>query len=72
MPNLPEADAPVFFVVGHGKSGTTWVSNVLDSHLEILCRGEGRFFERDFVRVAPPEDLQRGWLTSVQPTSLCP
>jgi hypothetical protein len=70
LPNLPERETPVFFVVGHGKSGTTWVRNVLDAHPEILCRGEGRFFGRDFVRVAPPEDLSRGWLTSVQPTSL--
>ena len=35
---------PVFFVVGHQKSGTTWLMRMLDSHPEILCRGEGRFF----------------------------
>jgi hypothetical protein len=70
LPGLPEGAATVFFVVGHGKSGTTWVRNVLDAHPEVLCRGEGRFFGRNFVRVAPPEDLGRGWLTSVQPTSL--
>ena len=63
-------DAPVFFVVGQGKSGTTWVRNALNSHPEILCKGEGRFFERGFVRVAPPEDLSKGWLKSVQHTSL--
>jgi hypothetical protein len=70
LPNLFDMDAPVFFVVGHGKSGTTWVRNVLNAHPEILCKGEGRFFERDFVRAAPVQDLQRGWLKSVQPTSL--
>ena len=35
---------PVFFVVGQQKSGTTWLMRILDSHPEILCRGEGRFF----------------------------
>jgi hypothetical protein len=73
IPRLPShfaRDAPVFFVVGQGKSGTTWIRNALNSHPEILCRGEGRFFERDFVQVAPLEDLSRGWLKSVQPTSL--
>ena len=70
LPGLSDGDAPVFFVVGQGKSGTTWVRNALDAHPEILCRGEGRFFGRDFVRVASPDDLKKGWLTSVQPTSL--
>jgi hypothetical protein len=68
--NLPERATPVFVVVGDGKSGTTWVRNVLDAHPEILCRGERRFFGREIVRVTAPEDLSRGWLTSVQPTSL--
>jgi hypothetical protein len=70
LPSFFDGDAPVFFVLGQGKSGTTWLRNVLNAHPEILCRGEGRFFGRDFVRVAPPEDLERGWLKSVQPTSL--
>lgn len=70
LPGLSGGEAPVFFVVGQGKSGTTWIRNALNSHPEILCKGEGRFFERDFVQVAPPEDLSRGWLKSVQPTSL--
>jgi hypothetical protein len=38
------AESPVFFVVGHQKSGTTWLMRMLDAHAEILCRGEGRFF----------------------------
>ncbi len=38
------AETPVFFVVGHQKSGTTWLMRMLDAHAEILCRGEGRFF----------------------------
>lgn len=35
---------PVFFIVGHIRSGTTWLMRMLDAHPEILCRGEGRFF----------------------------
>ena len=38
------ASTPVFFVVGQQKSGTTWLMRILDSHPEILCKGEGRFF----------------------------
>src|SRR5918997_3870057 len=38
------ANTPAFFVVGYQKSGTTWVMRMLDSHPEILCKGEGRFF----------------------------
>ncbi len=43
LPN-PAGSTPVFFVLGHQKSGTTWLMRMLDSHPEILCRGEGRFF----------------------------
>src|SRR4051794_8577553 len=41
---------PVFFIVGRGRSGTTWLRSILNSHPEILCWGEGRFFERSFKR----------------------
>jgi len=37
---------PVFFVVGRAKSGTTWLTRILDAHPEILCKGEGIFFGR--------------------------
>jgi len=40
-------------VVGHGKSGTTWLARLLGSHPEILCLWEGRFFGREWHR----EDL---------------
>jgi len=40
----PPASTPAFFVVGYQKSGTTWLMRMLDSHPEILCKGEGRFF----------------------------
>lgn len=46
-PRVPNAGTPVFFVVGMGKSGTGWLQQMLNSHPEILCRGEGRFFGRD-------------------------
>ena len=39
---------PVFFVLGQQKSGTTWLMRMLNSHPEILCRGEGRFFGREW------------------------
>ncbi|MBA3472886.1 MAG: sulfotransferase domain-containing protein [Rubrobacter sp.] len=40
--------SPIFFVVGHQKSGTTWLMTTLDSHPEILCQGEGRPFGRNW------------------------
>lgn len=36
-----------FFVVGHAKSGTTWLERTLDSHPEVLCRGAGLFFGKN-------------------------
>ena len=47
---LSGGSVPVFFVVGHEKSGTTWLMEMLDSHPEILCKGEGRPFGRTFRR----------------------
>jgi hypothetical protein len=44
----------VFFVVGLGKSGTSWLMRTLDGHPEILCRGEGRFFGREWKRSPEP------------------
>jgi hypothetical protein len=64
------ADPPVCFVLGYGKSGTTWIQNLLDSHPEVLCRGEGRFFGRDFLEAVEQEGLQMDGLATVQPTSL--
>jgi len=49
-PGLLRRDAPVFFILGRARSGTTWLKTVLDSHAEILCRGEGWFFDRSFKR----------------------
>lgn len=46
--NLSGERVPVFFVVGLAKFGTSWLMKTLDSHPEILCKGEGRFFGRDF------------------------
>jgi len=58
--------SPVFFVVGRAKSGTSWLMKILDSHPEILCRGEGRFFGRDFIQ----EAFERGQQGRIQPSSL--
>jgi hypothetical protein len=43
-PGFAVEATPVFFVLGYQKSGTTWLMRTLDSHPEILCKGEGRFF----------------------------
>ncbi len=36
-----------FFIVGASRSGTTWLQRLLDSHPQILCKGEGMFFGRE-------------------------
>jgi hypothetical protein len=41
---------PVFYVTGLGKSGTRWLMKILDSHPEVLCKGEGRFFSAGWRR----------------------
>jgi hypothetical protein len=56
----------VFFIIGRGRSGTTWLRATLNSHPEILCWGEGRFFERSFKR----EDFERLRLENIPPSSL--
>jgi hypothetical protein len=45
-PASHKESTPIFFVVGYQKSGTTWLMKMLDSHSEILCKGEGRPFGR--------------------------
>lgn len=35
-----------FFVTGCPKSGTTWLQMLLDAHPNVVCSGEGAFFER--------------------------
>jgi hypothetical protein len=56
---------PPFFIIGNGKSGTTWLMQLLNFHPEVLCRGEGRLFEKDWHR----PDL-RGTDASIPPRSL--
>jgi hypothetical protein len=65
-PDLFLESTPVFFVVGQAKSGTSWLMKILDAHPEILCKGEGRFFGRDFIQ----EDFERGQQGRIQPSSL--
>ena len=40
---------PIVMVTGMAKSGTTWLSAMLDAHPEVLSPGEGRFFGRALV-----------------------
>ena len=63
VPKTPSVQGfPIFFLLGFAKSGTSWLTRTLNSHPEILCRGEGIFLGRG-------EDLgrRRGLIT---PTSL--
>lgn len=62
---LPYAQTPVFFLFGHGRSGTTWLQSVLDAHPEVMCTGEGWLFNRDFRR----EDF-KDLNPKLKPTSL--
>ena len=62
--DLSNESAPVFFVVGRAKSGTSWLMRLLNAHPEILCKGEGRFFGRDFIR----ENFKKQ--NRIQPSSL--
>jgi uncharacterized coiled-coil protein SlyX len=64
--NFSSERTPVFFVLGRGRSGTTWLRSILNSHPEILCWGEGRFFERSFMR----EDFEQLQLENLPPSSL--
>jgi Sulfotransferase family len=44
---LAREGAAPFFVLGPPKSGTSWLQATLNSHPEILCSGEGKFFGRN-------------------------
>ena len=63
---VPMGDGlPIFFVVGYGKSGTSWLMNLLDDHPAILCRGEGRFFgTRHGIGAAKAASLERALVES--------
>jgi hypothetical protein len=58
--------APLFFLIGRSKSGTSWLMRLFNSHPEILCRGEGKFFGEDTANalhgaLARSKELRR-WL----------
>ena len=59
LPSAVVGNMPVFFMVGNGRSGTTWLQNILNSHPEVFCTGEGWFFNRNYRRKdadqAPPQ-----------------
>jgi hypothetical protein len=65
-PRLLERNPPTFFLLGRAKSGTSWLMRTLNAHPEVLCRGEGRFFGREYLRESP--ENARG--IKIQPTSL--
>jgi hypothetical protein len=65
LPGSSVENTPIFFIVGQQKSGTTWLMKTLDSHPEVLCRGEGRPFGRNWRR----ERLKQGQ-KGYPPTSL--
>ncbi len=46
--NSSHERTPVFFIVGRSKSGTNWLAAILNQHPEILCKGEGELFGRDY------------------------
>jgi hypothetical protein len=57
---------PTFFLIGRSKSGTSWLMRLFNSHPEILCRGEGKFFGEDTANalhgaLARSKELKR-WL----------
>ncbi len=65
-PKPDEEAPPMFFLVGRAKSGTSWLMRLLNSHPEILCRGEGKLFGKDSPKslhhaLANSDDLQT-WL----------
>lgn len=71
--SLSSGGIQAFFLIGRARSGTTWLRSVLNSHPEIMCWGEGRFFERSFERRdfeglspknMPPSSLYRAILQS--------
>jgi len=57
---------PMFFLIRRSKSGTSWLMRLFNSHPEILCRGEGKFFGEDTANalhgaLARSKELKR-WL----------
>lgn len=61
-----EFGVPIFFLVGRAKSGTSWLMRTLNAHPEILCRGEGRIFGRDYKS----EEIKNMQSRTIQPSSL--
>lgn len=61
-----DSSVPTFFIMGRARSGTTWLRSLLNAHPEIMCWGEGRFFERSFER----KDYKEWQLKNIAPVSL--
>ena len=58
-------DIPIFFVVGRAKSGTGWLLSTLNRHPEVLCKGEGEFFGRDYGDGQP--EAQQAIIRDIRP-----
>lgn len=52
----PPRKPQYFFVGGTPKSGTTWVEKILNAHPQVLCMGQGDFFD---AKLSP---MLRDWL----------
>jgi hypothetical protein len=59
------SNTPVFFVTGVGKSGTRWLTKILDSHPEVMCKGEGRFFSAGWRRADLDPESDRALASSL-------
>lgn len=66
-PRAPvESRLKYFFLCGHPRSGTNWLSNILNLHPRIHCRGEFHF---DVLRHAMDVFVNRAWhVASAEPT----
>jgi hypothetical protein len=57
----------VFFVGGLPKSGTSWLMRLLDSHPQIICKGEARFYGESplsLQRILAGSEGVRRWIES--------
>lgn len=63
------AERQLFLVGGAPRSGTTWLQQMLDSHPDVSCRGEG-LFDRTFAVPLDAMMVERGRLLDAKNTGL--
>jgi hypothetical protein len=49
---MSRLETNMFFICGAPKSGTTWLQRSMNSHPEIVCKGEGHFIEKFVLPLA--------------------